>query len=373
MKSLVVVFLLCVAIYACSSDPPTNPGTNNDTVQKISGDNQVGLPGQQLADPYVVRVVDEFGGVVPGAIVYFRILPGDGGSLSASSAVTDSTGNASVLATLPNQLNDSQTVEAGLASGTSTVTFISFTALEATDAAKIRKVSGDGQRGITKDTLLDPLVVEVTNTDGIVVPGAQVMWEVVSANGGSVRSTPTVTDLQGLSENRVRAGDTPGATDQIIAWIHTVGDMADTVTFTADITGVPDTIVIVQGAVDLDHDYLAPEVVIGDTSFVAWNHWARQPFKGVVYDDAGRTVRGAILTWTVTSFYGKVGNEPDGPGDETVMVNTAEDGAITVWRRACHPAQDPECPDPGGWVGATLSIEQYPDVKPITLMAMIRP
>ena len=130
---------------------------------------------------------------------------------------------------------------------------------------------------------------------------------------------------------------------------------------------------IVQGAVDFDHDYTVPEVVFGDTSFVAWGHWARQPFKGVVYDEAGRTVRGATLTWTVTSFFGAVGDEPDGPGAETVMVNTAEDGSVTVWRRACHPEDDPECPGPGGWIGATLSIEDFPDVLPITLMAMIRP
>lgn len=376
MKSLVSVFLLLVlAVSACGdSDSVTNP-TRVLSIQKISGDGQFGAPGQALAEPYVVRVVDEAGGIVPGVEVGFSIRPGDGGSLSASIVTTDSAGNASVIATLPNALNVSQTVQAGISSTVVPIVFASFTGQEATDASDIRMVSGDLQKGITKDTLLDPLVVEVTNLDGIVVPGATVKWEVVSDNGGSVRVTPTITDAMGLTQNRVRAGDVPGATDRIIAWIETAGDLADTVTFTADITGVPDTIVIVQGAVDFDHVYTQPEIVIGDTSFVARGHWARQPFKGIVIDAAGRTVRGATLTWTVTNHYGTVGDEPDGPGAETVMVNTAEDGAITVWRKAsdCVPPDPPGCPSDGDWISATLSLEQYPDVKPITLMALVRP
>jgi len=373
MKSLVSVFLILVlAVSACGdSDSVTSP-TRVLSIQKISGDGQIGAPGDPLAEPYVVKVVDEAGGIVPGVAVGFRILPGDGGSLSASVVTSDSAGNASVIATLPNELNVSQTVNAGISSTVVPIVFVSFTGQEATDASDIRIVSGDLQKGITKDTLLDALVVEVTNLDGIVVPGATVKWEVVSNNGGSVRVTPTTTDDMGLASNRVRAGDVPGATDRIIAWIETAGDLADTVTFTASITGVPDTIIIVQGAVDLDHDYTAPEIVFGDTSFVAPGHWARQPFKGIVIDDAGRTVRGATLTWTMTNWYGAVGDEPDGPGTEAVMVNTAADGSITVWRKACDYREDDKCPVPGTWITATLSLEQYPLVKPITLMALVR-
>ena len=373
MKSLVSVFLiLLLAVAACGdSDSITSP-TRVLSIQKISGDGQIGAPGDPLAEPYVVRVVDESGGIVPGVVVGFRILPGDGGSLSASTVTTDSAGNASVIATLPNELNVSQTVNAGISSTVVPIVFVSSTGQEATDASDIRMVSGDLQKGITKDTLLDALVVEVTNLDGIVVPGATVKWEVVSNNGGSVRVTPTTTDGMGLAQNRVRAGDLPGATDRIIAWIETAGDLADTVTFTAAITGVPDTIVIVQGGVDFDHDYTAPEIMYGDTSFVAPGHWARQPFKGIVIDDAGRTVRGATLTWTVTSGFGTVGDEPDGEGAETVMVNTAADGSITVWRKAEGECGDDTCSVEGTWIGATLSLERYPDVRPVTLMALIR-
>jgi len=379
VKSLVsVVLLLAFAGAACSgSSSPTDP-TVSYTFQKISGDDQTGPPGEPLADPYVVRVIDDMGGVVSGVEVRFNILSGDGGSLSVSTVFTDSAGNASVTATLPNVQNAIQTVEARIRSSVNPVTFTSRTGLAIGDAANIRMVSGDLQKGITRDTLLDPLVVEVTNLEGIVVQGVPVNWEVVSDNGGSVRSTPTVTDSLGLAQNRVRAGNLPGGIDRIIAWIEPSDGDPDTVTFTADITGVPDTIIIVQGAVDLDHDYSQPELMFGDTSFVARGHWARQPFKGIVIDAAGRTVRGATLTWTVTNWFGSVGDEPDGPGAETVMVNTAADGSITVWRKAQGCTFDPldpqpDCPPDGTWINATLSLEQYPLVKPVTLMAMVRP
>ena len=228
-------------------------------------------------------------------------------------------------------------------------------------------MSGNGQKGIVRDTLLDPLVIEVTNPEGIAVAGVSVKWGVISSEGGALRETPTITDSEGLASNRLRVGDLPGATEQVIAWIEPSNADPDTVTFTARTTGVPATIVIVQGAVELDNIYHSPDLIIGDTVFVEPGppgHWARHPFKGIVEDAAGRTVRGAILTWTVTDSGGGVGLEPeDGEDEEAVTLNTAEDGGITVWRKA-----DPStvC---GTWIGATLSIEKYPDVAPVTLDA----
>jgi hypothetical protein len=118
--------------------------------------------------------------------------------------------------------------------------------------------------------------------------------------------------------------------------------------------------------------------VIGDTVFVAPGHWARQPFKGIVLDDAGRTVRGAILTWTVTSRLDPSESSPrTTPNEEAVTLNTAEDGGITVWRKSSVSCTDPDAPPDrcvniGDWIGATLSIERYPDVTPITLDALVR-
>jgi hypothetical protein len=259
-------------------------------------------------------------------------------------------------------------------SATNSLSFTSSTTAAAGGGSNIRIVSGDAQKGIVRDTLLDPLVVEVTDTEGVAVAGVSVKWSVISSEGGSIRETPTVTDNQGLASNRWRVGDLAGATEEVIAWIEPSNADPDTVTFSASTTGVPDTIVIVQGAVELDHVYNSPEVIIGDTVFVAPGHWARYAFKGIVQDADGREVRGAVLTWTVTDSNGFVGLEPeDGAGEEAVTLNTAEDGAITVWRKASSQCDPPDVVDgcPGRWIGATLSIEKYPDVVPITLDAFV--
>lgn len=363
-----IVGLAACEDFAAPTESDTGPpvgGSGQFTLQKVSGDGQTGNPGQELADPYVVRVVDAGGGAVPGVPVAFAIQQG-GGALSSSVVATDSSGIASVTVTLPETINTEQTVVAGSEMAANTVSFTSSSIATTPGAANIRVVSGDGQKGIVKDTLLDPLVVEVTDGEGVAVDGVSVRWKVQNSSGGSVRENSTVTNEQGLAQNRWRVGDVPGDTEEIVAWIEPDVAAPDTVSFTAELTGVPDTIEIVQGAIELDNNFNEPEMVIGDTVFVSPTHWSRKAFKGIVLDADGRTVRGATLTWTVTSRGGTVGDEPEGAGSEAVMVNTAEDGSITVWRKASSAVTD------GQWIGATLSLEEYPDVVPITLNALVR-
>ena len=387
-----VALTLLLGLTACEdfASPTGAPGgpspTGGDfTLQKISGDDQTGAPGTELPDPYVVKVVDQFGGALPDRTVRFRVQEGNGGSISSSSVVTDAEGNAVVTARLPNTINVSQTVIAEMDSAQNSVSFTSRTTSQLSGAANIRIISGDDQKGITKDTLLDPLVVEVTNEDGVALEGVSVKWRVVSKmnsvrdSGGAALDDPTVTDADGIAQTRWRLGDVPQSTDSLIAFIEPQDADPDTVMFTAFVTGVPDTIVVTQGGIELDNDFNEPELLVGDTVFVAENHWSRKPFKAIVIDAAGDSVRGAELSWTVTSGSGNVGDEPEGGSAETVTVVTDEDGGITVWRKAANcedlsHLDDPveECPGPNAWIGATLSIERFPEVTPVTLNALIR-
>lgn len=389
MRKLLGVVLVVgaggLAAAACD-DYPVPPAdvsrSGNLQIQKISGDEQTGTPGVQLADPYVVKVVDASGGAVPGVVVQFRIT-GGGGSLSSSQVVTDSVGNAAVTARLPEQAGATQTVVASSDTAANSVSFTSTATMATAGASDVRIVSGSGQKGITRDTLLDPLAVEVTDAEGVAQTDVAVQWQVISRDGGSVRGSPTQTDDEGIARNFWRLGNEPGAVDSVVAWIEPSAAEPDSVLFTADVTGVPDTIVVTQGAVELDNTFKDPEVVIGDTVFVAPNHWARDPFKATVRDAAGRTVRGAVLSWTVTSRGGAVGDEPEDGDSETVKVLSATDGGVTVWRKAASPPTPIACyeelEDRDGflllspcWIGATLSMEQYPDVSPVTLDALIR-
>ena len=111
-----------------------NPGTNTVTVSVtgitqtetfnaegiriplafwiISGDDQQGLPGEALAKPFVVEVRDQSGDPLLGVQVTFSVTSG-GGTLSVTSATTESGGRAESILTLgPNP--GTNTVEVGV-------------------------------------------------------------------------------------------------------------------------------------------------------------------------------------------------------------------------------------------------------------------
>ena len=69
------------------------------SMAKSSGDNQTGTPGSVLASPLVVKILDASGNPVAGATVTFSVTAG-GGSVSPTSAVTGSNGQASTTVTL---------------------------------------------------------------------------------------------------------------------------------------------------------------------------------------------------------------------------------------------------------------------------------
>ena len=95
----------------------------------VSGDGQVGNPGQELAAPLVVRVDDERGQPVEGQIVNFRVTDG-GGSVFAGAALTNQAREARERWTLGPEVGVLQRVEAravDAASGAALV-FASFQA-----------------------------------------------------------------------------------------------------------------------------------------------------------------------------------------------------------------------------------------------------
>ena len=69
---------------------------------KVSGDDQRGEPGSELAEPYVVEIRDQHGDPLPGAEVIFRVVSGGGGigGYSVLAVTTDSDGLAQAGLTL---------------------------------------------------------------------------------------------------------------------------------------------------------------------------------------------------------------------------------------------------------------------------------
>ena len=85
-----------------------------DTLLKISGDNQNYAPGQTFADPFMIKVTDQYGNAIANHSVRFRVVSG-GGHIQGASEVeiaTDSLGGASVVWTPGPYLGPANTLQA---------------------------------------------------------------------------------------------------------------------------------------------------------------------------------------------------------------------------------------------------------------------
>lgn len=85
-------------------------------IAPISGNNQLGSTGVPLADPIVVKVVDELEHPQSGVNVYFSIVHG-GGSVNTQTVITDNQGIASAIWTLGNETENELHVSTKKADG----------------------------------------------------------------------------------------------------------------------------------------------------------------------------------------------------------------------------------------------------------------
>ena len=97
------------------------------TLVKISGVNQQGPTGVQLAQPFIVEVRDQYGELLPGALITFTTIAGEGrfsGRFSVETTTTDTNGRAERILTLgPNPGTNIILVTAPRLQGCEPVTF----------------------------------------------------------------------------------------------------------------------------------------------------------------------------------------------------------------------------------------------------------
>ena len=118
------------------------------TLVKISGDNQQGVPGTTLTSPFVVEVWDAAGNPLGGIIVTFAVTAG-GGSLSAQNSTTDVSGRASTTLTLgPNA--GTNTVEASVSV---IATSLRFTAIAQARVGEARDIPDPNLRAAIEKVL----------------------------------------------------------------------------------------------------------------------------------------------------------------------------------------------------------------------------
>ena len=174
------------------------------TLNIIAGNDQQGLPGVALHKSFVVEVQDQYGEPLPRVRVMFSVTSG-GGTLSATSAMTNISGRAWSILTL------------GAIPGTNSVT-VSVTGVEevktfTAEGIRIPKtfeiISGNDQKGLPGAALGNPFVVEVRDKADEPLPDAQVtFW--VNRGGGMLSAESVATDANGRAESILTLGPSPG-------------------------------------------------------------------------------------------------------------------------------------------------------------------
>ena len=180
---------------------------DNRTPQKsriVLDDDQEGLPGEALAKPFVVEILDQTGDVFEGVPIMFSVVNG-GGTLSVTNVTTDSNGRAESTLTLgPNPGTNTVTVS---------VTGITRTETFTAEGIRVPKgleiVSGDDQEGQPGTALENPFIVEVRDQSDKPLPDVQVTFSVTSG-GSTLSATSITTDSNGRTESILTLGPNPG-------------------------------------------------------------------------------------------------------------------------------------------------------------------
>ena len=251
----------------------TQPPSTASNIEMASGDGQIGIVGQQLANPLVVLVTDQNGDPVEGVSVSWDAQ--GAGSVSPATSETGSDGHASVTRVLGPEPGEQATTASVSGLEGSPVTF----SATATD-------DGGGEGGIVITTnppvsalngeVFDPPVqpvVQVTDAGGNPASGVQVTASTASGSGTLEGSTSATTDAAGVA----RFGD-----------LGISGTGSHTLEFTAGAASVTSS--------PIELSPLLPEATTGDWGpLVSWD---------IVPLHMSLLPTGKILVWGKT----------DGPG-----------------------------------------------------------
>jgi hypothetical protein len=236
--SRLALSLSIVLGWGCGGDDLVLPADPPGSVEIVQGDDQNGPPGATLADPLIVRLLDESGNGIPDRTVVWVVHTGSG-TVDPATGMTDAEGFASAEWTL-GSAPGVQRVDAQVP-GIGTVTFTATNTDDGGDdgdgegpvAARLEGVEGGGQSAPVGTALPVRPAVRVLDEAGQPVEGFQVTF-VVTGGGGSVGGATQTTDAAGIARvDRWTLGPAPGTnTVEAIA-----GSLAGSpVVFTAEAT-----------------------------------------------------------------------------------------------------------------------------------------
>lgn len=287
----------------------------------VSGDGQTGVTSSAGDNPLTVNLKDGFGVPISSKAITWTVQSGNV-VLASGTTMTNASGDASNTFFF-GPTAGAATVRAAALSGSLTVDF-TMTASAGTQAP----ASGNAQTGEVGKTLPAPLVVKI---DGSGSPGSAgrhgnikglagvpVTW-VVTAGGGSVSASNTVTDPNGESSVFFTLGPNPG-THSV-----TASTPGGTTVFTA-------TAFIPTGVLTK---------ISGDNQTLPTNTDSA-PLIVQLKDDAGRPLPGITIAWVAdNATLDAESTVTDANGKAQVIASVTQSGAASVSASSANPSAAP--------------------------------
>ena len=273
-----------------SFDPPAGA-----RLEPVSGNGQAGLVGTTLAEPLVVRIVDDTGNALASRVVRFEVVRSSGSIATESGqsgrvveVPSDGAGLAQVSLTLGNRSGEGNNQVRASSVGASGEAIFCATGQPALPD-KILAVMGENQKGLAGSPLPEPFEVLVVDVDGNPVAGVPVTYSVVAGGGnfdgesektvavgagGVGRALLTLGPAEGINNNIVQVTfpDNPGLPATFISTALVAGLPEDTrfagVVLDNTNTPIPEATVHIEGSAgdvltDAEGQFLVAGVPVG--------------------------------------------------------------------------------------------------------------
>jgi len=206
------------------------PGTvsSSSTIGVVSGNGQSTSAGQTLSQPLVVQILNSSGQPVSGVTVNWTVSPAGAATLSSTST-TGTNGQASNTVTLSSIVSGTVTVTASAVGTTSSATF-TITVAPAVTITGFSIVSGNSQTAIEGTAFSQPLVVQVTTSNGS-ASGIPVQFQVESGPV-TLSSNTATTNSSGQAQVTATAGTLAGPATILATVTSTGGGSSQTFNLT---------------------------------------------------------------------------------------------------------------------------------------------
>ncbi|MDZ7725741.1 MAG: Ig-like domain-containing protein [candidate division KSB1 bacterium] len=214
-------------------------GSGAAKIQYVSGDDQETTVGQTLLQPFVVKVVDQYGNAISDARVTFSVVEDNTvqssgtleGGVSDLTKFTNEQGRASAYYTVGMNFGLNLV---RVSSPNLEPEFIEFSAMGLGDTPySMEKLSGDGQVGEMGKVLLYPVKVRIYDRHGNPSRGGQVSFYVTQGGGSVVESQPVTSNINGIAQVHWKLGPRPGSVDNTLEAVADLAGGSYIETFTA--------------------------------------------------------------------------------------------------------------------------------------------